>query len=442
MNSRNNSTNSYGFFSVMTERSSIQKQKTKKWKLIAKIITIILTFGLILYIFIDYENFNTILSDELYQRILKNYDNLYMFATIIDYLSNYHVFLIFFIIGFCLWNIYKSFTHILGFFLIELIIFILKLIFRKRAKIFYLPDKNILSPHSINVLCELISEYECPCYRAAFLVYTYMSFITLLFKEKKLRKRKIAKICSRIIFIIICVFLNIGQIFLLQSTIGSIFIGAGIGFIVYFFMFSVLKIDYDRSEQMMSILNLNIIFYILINIVVVGIILCLHFFLHIDETEKEQFQKFCGKTSYNYKEMNLETIFKSLFFFSNLTMILCIKLQRKYIFQSDGDFIGKHFNFEEITESDNLMAHIKNEETLKINTNHILKYLCKVFICLGIALVSYLIYQIIKYNRSESYVFLSILLYLIPSNMLIVFLFFFSKWLFDFLDLEIKNYSD
>ena len=140
--------------------------------------------------------------------------------------------------------------------------------------------------------------------------------------------------------------------------------------------------------------------------------------------------------------MNLETVFKNLFFFSNLTMIICIKLQRTIIFKSDQAFTGKNFNIEEITEVDNLMSQIKNEETLKLNTNLVVKYLCKVFICLGIAAVCYLIYQIIKYNREKSYVLLSILLYIIPTNILVIFLFFVSKWLFINLDLEVKNYSD
>ena len=88
------------------------------------------------------------------------------------------------------------------------------------------------------------------------------------------------------------------------------------------------------------------------------------------------------------------------------------------------------------------MSQIKNKETLKFNTNHILKYLSKVFICLGIAFVSYLIYQIIKYFIKENYILLSILLYVVPTNFLIIFLFFFSKLIFLKLDLEIKNYSD
>ena len=443
MSTRVNSLNSLGFFSVMTEKSFEKKIKTIKIKFIAKIITILLVVGFIIYIFIDYNNFNKIMPDDLYPRILNNYDNIYIYAIVIDYLSNYHVFLILFIMGFCLWNIYKSFIHILGFFIIALIVFILKLIFRKKAQIFYIEfDKKSLSDESINEICELTSEYECPSYRAAFLIYSYMSFITLLFKEKKIRNRKMAKITCKIIFSIFCLFLVVSQIFLLQSGIGSIFIGSGIGFIIYFFMFSLLKINYDRSEQMISILNLNIMYYIGINAIVLGIVLCLNFFLEIDEKEKEQFKYLCGNTSYYFKEMNLETVFKNLFFFSNLTMIICIKLQRTIIFKSDQAFTGKNFNIEEITEVDNLMSQIKNEETLKLNTNLVVKYLCKVFICLGIAAVCYLIYQIIKYNRENSYVLLSILLYIIPTNILVIFLFFVSKWLFINLDLEVKNYSD
>ena len=442
MSGRFNSSHSYGFFSVMTDKSLPRESKTKLWKSIAKIIIIMVTIGLMIYIFLDYDNFNEIFPDKTYEKMLENYDKIYIYPDIIDYLANYHIFLVFFIFGFCLWNLYKSFIHILGFFMVEFILFSLKLIFRKKPKILSINFEDIeISEKSLNEICEYTSEYECPSYRAAYVIYSYMSFISLLFKEKKLRNRKIAKISSKIIFAIVCILINSSLLFLMQSTIGSILIGSGIGFIIHFFMFSLLKIDYDRSEQMLLFLNYNIFFYFFINFLFAGIIIFLHFFLDLGD-EKEKFEKLCGNTGYNFKELNLETIFKSLFFFCNLTMIICIKLQRKYIFTSDGLFVSRNFNVEEIVESNNLIAQIKGKETLKFNTKHILKYLCKVLICLGIALLVDLIFQIIKYYRNENYILMSILAYMLPTNILIIFLFLVSKWLFVYLDLEVYSYSD
>ena len=442
MNSLINSSNSYELYRSMTLKNSAKNSRAKRCESITKIIIILITIGLIIYIFIDYNNFNKLISDELYKKILNNYDKIYLYSDFIDYLPNYNVFLFFFIIGFCLWNIYKSFIFILGFFITELIVFNLKLVFRKEPQIFNIEfDKKILSSKSINSICEFTSEYECPSYRAAYVVYTYMSFICLLFKEKKLRNKKILKLCLKIFFILICTFINISLLFLLQNTLGSIIIGSGIGFIFYFFMFRFLKIDYDRSEQMISIINFNIIYYILINLFIIGIILSFYFFLGEDEENKIKFLNLCGDTYFKFKEMELETIFKSLFFFCNFTMIICIKLQKKYIFLSDGIFISRNFNVEEITDENNLTAHIHQNESFKIDTNNIVKYLCKIFICLGIAFFCLLIYQIIKYFRDENYVILSFMTYLIPTNLLIIFLFFFSKWLFIYLDLEVNSYS-
>ena len=443
MKSRLNSTNSYGFFSIMSEKSLPKISKNKKYKIIIKFITIFITLGLIIYIFIDYDRVNEIIKDDLYHKMLENYDKINIYADIIDYLTNYHMFFIFFIFGFCLWNLYKSFIHILGFFIIQFIIFILKLIFRKKAKILTINfDKKILSDNAINDICELTSEYECPSYRAAYVVYSYMSFITLLFREKKLRNKNITKIFFKIFFVIICIILNISLIFLIQSTIGSIFIGGAIGFIIYFIMFSLLKIDYDRSEQMIYFLDINIFFYILINAIILGIVLCLYFLLPIDPDEKNEFNYLCGNTKYECKEMNLETIFKCSNFFCNLIMIICIKLQRKYLFVDEGEFMSRNFSVEEIVEQNNLMAHIKGEETLKLNTKHILRYLCKVFISLGFAVFAYLIYKIIEYYKSENYIALSIICYLLPINLVVIYLFFLSKKLFLYLDLEMNNYSD
>ena len=75
-------------------------------------------------------------------------------------------------------------------------------------------------------------------------------------------------------------------------------------------------------------------------------------------------------------------------------MIICIKLQRKYIFKSDGAFLSRNFNEEEILEENNLMTQIKGVETLKFNTKTVVKYLCKVLICLAIALLSYLLFDL------------------------------------------------
>ena len=442
MNSLINSSNSYELYRSMTLKNSAKNSRAKRCESITKIIIILITIGLIIYIFIDYNNFNKLISDELYKKILNNYDKIYLYSDFIDYLSNYHVFLFFFIIGFCLWNIYKSFIFILGFFITELIVFNLKLVFRKEPQIFNIEfDKKILSSKSINSICEFTSEYECPSYRAAYVVYTYMSFICLLFKEKKLRNKKILKLCLKIFFILICTFINISLLFLLQNTLGSIIIGSGIGFIFYFFMFRFLKIDYDRSEQMISIINFNIIYYILINLFIIGIILSFYFLFGKDKQDNIKFMNLCGDTYSKFKEMNLETIFKSLFFFCNFTVIICIKLQKKYIFLSDGIFISRNFNVEEITDENNLTAQIHRNESFKIDTNNIVKYLCKIFICLGVAFLCYLIYQIIKNSRGDNYVIMSFMTYLIPTNILIIFLFFFAKWLFIYLDIEVNNYS-
>ena len=444
LDTKMNSTQSIRIFSISSTKS-FQKNDTsiKIFKLIIKVFLFMLSFGIIIYIFIDYQNFNDILPNDLYSKIIDNYDSIIIYSKLIDYLSNYHIFIIFFLFGFCQWNIYKSYIHFFGFFIVEYIVFLLKLIFRKRPLILDLDfDKKDLSNDSLNTLCEFTSEYECPSYRAAYLIYTFMSFVTLLFKEKKLKNNRCAKLILRIIFIILSIAINTSLILLLNDTIGSMIIGSAIGFIIYFFMFSFLKIDYDRSEQMISILNFNIFFYILINVILFFGIFVLNIFLNINkDKDNEKFQNLCGNTHYNFKNMGSETFYKNLFFFCNLTMIICIKLQRKIIFKTDGYFISRNFNFEEIIEPNNLLAQITNEETNKFNKYLFFKYFCKLLICILVSLFIYLIFTIIKYYRDKSYAILSILAYSLPINILIIFLFLFSKILFINLDLEIYNYE-
>ena len=440
---RASSNQSIDIYSILSERNSQRENAAKKCQLILKIIILLISFGAIIYLFIEYKNFNDIFPNGLYTNIIENYDSLYVYAKIVDYLSNYHIFIIFFLFGFCQWNIYKSYIHFFGFFICEYTIFLLKIIFRKRPMILDLDfNKKILSEKSLNTLCEFTSEYECPSYRAAYVIYSYISFITLLFKEKKLKNNKCAKNILRIIFIILSFSINVSLILLLQDTISSILIGSAIGFIIYFFMFSLLKIDYDRSEQMLSILDINIIFYILINAFFFFVMFFCNLFTKGDEDlDKEKFKNLCGNTNYSFKKINSETFFKNLFFYCNLIMIICIKLQRKFIFKTDGYFVSRNFNVDEIIEPNNLLARITNKETNKFNKYLFFQYLCKVLICIGVALFVYLIFVIIKYYRDKYYVFLSILAYFLPIHLLIIFLFLFAKITFIYLNLEVYNDS-
>ena len=193
---------------------------------------------------------------------------------------------------------------------------------------------------------------------------------------------------------------------------------------------------------MLSILNINVFFYILINIILFSIIFVLYIFLYKEEKEEEEdYQKICK--NYSFKKMNSETFFQSLSFFCNLTMIICIKIQRKLIFENDGNFVSRNFNMEEIIDQNNLLAKIRNDETYKFNKSLFIKYIYKVLICLVIAIIAYLLFVVIKYYRNKHYyIVLSILAYTLPINLLVIFLFLFVKYLFIQLCLEIYNDSE
>ena len=439
--SRPSSNPSFGKFSIISELNSKKTKNINPLKLISKIFLIILCFGIIIYLLIDSERFNNLFPNEIYSFILENYDSLIFCSKIINFLSKYHIFMILFIFGFCKWNLYKSFIHFFGFFICEYIIFILKFILRREPLLLHLNfDKRDLSDKSLNILCEYTSEYGTPSYRAAYVMYSYMSFITLLFKENNLKNNKKTKIFLIIIFLIFSLVLNASLIILLQSSFSSILIGGTIGFIIYFFMFNLLKIDYDRNEQILSFLNFNTFYYILINIFLFLILIIFKKLSNVDEDEEfEKFNNICGISNYYFKKMNLETFFKSFSFFCNLTMIICIKIQRKIIFKNDGNFISRNFKFNEIIEQSHLMAHITNEESYKFDKTLFIKYLCKVLLSLAIAMVSYLLFIIFKYFRDENYILFSMFAYILPINFLVIFLFLFSKYIFILLELEINN---
>ena len=440
---QNSSTPSIGIFSVISDSSTGKPQQIITPKLIFKIILILLVTGLIIYLFIDYERFNEFFPDDIYDYIIKNYDSIIIYSKIIHFLSDYHIFMLLFICGFCNWNIYKSCIHFFGFFICEYIIFLIKIIFKKKPFLLTIYSEDThFSEEALDTLCEFTGEYECPSYRAAFVLYSYMSFISLLFKEKKLRNHQKTKIVLSIILTIFALVMNGSLILLLQNTIASIIIGTAIGFIIYFFMFSLLKIDYDRSEQMLSILNINVFFYIFVNAILFSIIFILYIFLYKEEKEEEkEYENICN--NYSLKKMSSETFFQSLSFFCNLTMIICIKIQRRLIFGNDGNFVSRNFAMEEIIDQNNLLAKIRNDEIDKFNKILFIKYIYKVLICLVVAIIAYLLFVLIKYYRNmHYYVALSILAYTLPINLLVIFLFLLGKYLFIKLGLEIHNDSE
>lgn len=440
--SRIDSIPSFGLLSMSSEKDPKNKV-VKTIKFILKILIFILVFGIILYLFIGHENFDTLFEYDRYLNILNNYDSYILYVKILLILSDYRIFIILFTFGFCIWNVYKSYIHFIGFFFVEYSFYLLKLLFKREPKILSLNNnKDNIPPESLRFLCEITSGYEFPSFRAANVMYSLMSFIALLFKEKKIKYYKKAKIILSIIFFIIGLVLNAGLILLLQNSISSLIIGGAVGFIIYFFMFNILKINYDRSEQLLFFMNIDIIFFIILNIALLLIMVFLRLLVGTDEEIDEKYEKLCHNTNFNYKSMSYETFFQSLFFFCNLTMMMSLKLQRKFIFTGDGNFVSVNFNVEEISEQNNLMSRISISETYKFDKKIIWKYLAKVFLCLGMTFVFYLLFLLLDHFRGESYIVISIIEFVLPINCLIIFLFLLSKPLFIYLDLEFSNDSE
>ena len=207
-------------------------------------------------------------------------------------------------------------------------------------------------------------------------------------------------------------------------------------------MFNLLKIDYDRSEQMLSLLNINTLVYVLINLLFLAIAIILKIFINTKEEDKIKFNTLCGDTNYRNKDLSWETFFLSFLFYCNFVMIICIKLQRKVIFKQDGYFVSRNFYVSEIIDQNSLLSQITNEETYKISKVSFIKYICKVLICLAISLFLYIIFELLEYLRDYNYILFSIIASSFPFNLLEVFLFLFSKILFPRLGLEINNDSE
>lgn len=444
ISSRDGSEGSYGISNLITGRNSEQEKiKTNKKRLrkILKGILIFICLGIIIYLFID-DSLDKAIPITFYDKIIKNYKNILPYTYIINFFTNYFIFILFFIFGFCLWNIYKSFMHFLGYFSCYYILFFLQLLIKREPLLLTLSfDKDRLSTEELDTLCEYTTEYGKPSYRAAFIIYSYLSFIALLFKEKKLRDNIKCKAILYFIFSIICILLNISLIFLLQDTVQSILIGMLIGFIIYFFMFSTLRINYGHTEQMLFILNLNIIYYILINLILFFILFSLYKFKPSNPEIDNKFKNLCGNTEHYFKNMNLETFVKSLIFYCNIIMIISIKIQRKCMFKTDNLFISRNFLLHEIMERELLMSRISDKETNKINLSQFFYYICKVLICVLFGLINYLILMIIDYYQKKTYEIASILSSVVPINLMVICIFIFAKPIFIKLRLE-ENDND
>ena len=421
---------SYSLSNYVEELDTKKEQKDNKKKNKRKILNLIIMITtLILIIIFSYLRKNIDTFSEKY--FLSFYeDNKLFYFYLIDFVSTYKIIILIYVFGFCQWNIYKSVVMALGNLLCYYIIFVLKLILKTNSftkHIDYIRNNSteiIISDEYYHIVNKLASGYSCPSLRSTLIIFAYLSFVELLFKEKNFKRNRICKYIFYIIFIIIIIIINWCMILFLLNSASNVLVGTLIGFIIYFIMFQLLRIDYDRSDQMIQLLKIKIIYYLLINIIMVFIVYIIYLF----------------DSNPNDDIIPIKTFLKSLCFTYDITMIISLKLLKDCYYKSDSIFISRNFLVDEILDEDNLFNRISNEEIRKWDKRKILNYLYRCLICLvmtgGCALLMYLISLIFesieneKGKKGASYFICGLIYYLLPFHLLMYLLFFISKVLF------------
>ena len=420
---------SYSLSNYIDELDSTKEKKENKKKnkrIIINLIIIIITLIIITIVFFQQEKIDKFFENYY----LSTYDSSHLLLFyLIDSFSTYKIIIVIFVFGFCQWNIYKNTIMVLGNLLCYYIIFLLKLILKTDPFINYIKNLKTNSNNNINInedyyktIKKFASEYGCPSFRSTLTIFAYLSFVELLFKEKNYKRNKICKYIFYIIFTIIIIIIIFFLIIFLTNSATNILVGALIGFMIYFIMFHLLRIDYDRSDQMIALLKIKTLYYIIINIIMVFILYIIYI---IDDSNNST---------------HLKTFLKSLCFTYNITMIISLKLLKNCYYKSDSIFVSRNFLVDEILDEDNLFNRISKEEVRKWDKTKILNYVYRCLICLiatvGCILIRYLLFLIWKNldndenKKSVNYLIFGLIYYLLPFHLLMFSLFFVSKVLF------------
>lgn len=413
---------------MIDEIKIIKPNESKRVKLILKIVIFVIILSLF-YPISFLENKPNKLID--YQKLIRNLNESLLFKISITY-NDIFIFLL--IIGFNIWNIYKSYLFCIGFSISCYFSSIIRMI--KRVPPLFIKnfeEREIIN--NINLLCNNNLIYSSPSSDSLISTFIILTFTSYMNKEKFLKNNLIYRMITFLIsFIIIFIYLWY-LLFQLNSSFYDILIGFMIGLLLFFIFCYFLPLDFNESKQFIQIIKINTMYFIFVNLSLFSILDYFYFYDSLSQ-DFNPIENYCLKSSFKYKKYPIENIGLGLNYLINLIITISLKLQYLYICKKSYNlFIKGYFFIEDDTYRESLTSILSNNNiTYYSQLKNILFYILRVLICFLLIYISkipnkFIIFEKINFNKL-------IITDFIPNIFFHFCLFFITKPLFNYLNIN------
>lgn len=356
---------------------------------------------------------------------LRNY--LPTFEVIVNLLGSYKAFIIFTLLMFNMANIYKTFILMLSISLGYLVGGCLKIMLYQ--PLMYYADYNVeklglvISP----IICS--GTWGQPSVYSVTTTCVYFTLWKIIFDNSRLREKIWAKIACLILIISIILFVNFSNFLAALHSADQVIFGMLIGFQIFFFIFYIIHIDLNDGKVLVKIVKFKFIYLFMINIFICGTVMIIYFFGGADEKILEKYQNTINKSKCanisNNLRLNQDAIILICIFFNNMSVILSMKCEFKYIFKSN-ELNWRQYNFgKENGEDDSFLSKLSISRELQWNhTKIVLTFLRTVLIIFFHAI---LLIPFILLNFGENFFIVIFIKVLLPLNYSVFFMFYFEK---------------
>lgn len=326
-------------------------------------------------------------------------------------------------------NISKSFALIMVCFICNYVSAILKILYHSPF-LYYEDDNGSIIPSR----CQ--GGWGNPSENSLTSTCVFLTLWKIVFDCGRLRFKKNAKIISLICLILLIIIVNLCKLFAGLSSLDQIIFGMTVGFMIFFFIFYVIRIDLNNGRGLTKIVNFHLFYYLLINLVLAGGIVLVHFFLSGNNELIEKYNTNITKTICYDKINNISKIHDNLkydneafiicaTFFGNIGILIGLKFEYKYMFNSN-ELNWRQYNFDkEEGDEESLLSKLSiSKETQWNHTTFFFSFLRIIFVAL-ISIIFLLPTLFIPFNWNLAIIL--IFKIILPYNLVVFNLFYLNK---------------
>ena len=303
----------------------------------------------------------------------------------------------------------------------------------------------------------MFNEWGSPNTQIIVLISFYLSFYEIIIRNKKMDN----KIFGKIIIFAVIVLIILADIFVLFASgniaYNQIIFSICIGIVTYQIIFFLLKVEVNKSKQLLNFIKFKTKYYIFINLILIAFQFILNIFV-IDKYDEDYYTKNINEqqlrlfySQFLNEHFNYRTIFylnkgnfcNVICFSMNIVSFLSVKLEFFWTYKGDYESWSS-YNFEKPRNEERLLDMIEDDFIIRDRTqwNHtgcfkaVIRLIFIIIFCLCCMIPSILIYYFISVNSDfNGYIFIIT----VPMFLLVFGMFYLFKVVLRFFKLAKKH---